>query len=46
MGRFYFADSVAVIAKELGITESAVYKEIKKLRKDLKIFLELKEVYV
>lgn len=46
MGRFYFADSVAVIAKELGITESAVYKEIKKLRKDLKTFLELKEVYV
>lgn len=46
MGRFYFADSVAVIAKELKITESAVYKEIKKLRKDLKIFLELKEVYV
>lgn len=46
MGRFYFADPVAVIAKELGITESAVYKEIKKLRKDLKIFLELKEVYV
>lgn len=46
MGRFYFADPVAVIAKELGITESAVYKEIKKIRKDLKIFLELKEVYV
>lgn len=46
MGRFYFADPVAVIAKELGITESAVYKEIKKLRNDLKTFLELKEVYV
>lgn len=46
MGRFYFADSVAVIADELKITESAVYKEIKKLRKDLRTFLELKEVYV
>lgn len=46
MGRFYFADPVAVIAKELGITESAVYKEKKKLRNDLKTFLELKEVYV
>lgn len=46
MGRFYFADSVAVIADELKITESAVYKEIKKLRKDLRIFLEMKEVYV
>lgn len=46
MGRFYFADSVAVIADELKVSESAVYKEIKKLRKELRIFLEQKEVYV
>lgn len=46
MGRFYFADSVAVIADELKVSKSAVYKEIKKLRKELRIFLEQKEVYV
>lgn len=46
MGRFYFADSVTVIADELKVSKSAVYKEIKKLRKELRIFLEQKEVYV
>lgn len=36
MGRFYFFDSVATIAKELQITESAVYKALSKLKKSLK----------
>lgn len=46
IGRFYFSEPVAVIASELKITQSAVYKELKKLRKDLKDFLESQEVYV
>jgi len=46
VGRFYIAETVENIAKELGLTDSSVYKEIKKIKKGLKAHLERNEVYI
>lgn len=46
MSRFYLIEPVSVIAKELQITESAVYKELTKLKKELKNHLKSEGVYV
>ncbi len=39
LGRFWFCDSVRKIARELKLSESAVYKELEKLKKRLKEYL-------
>ncbi len=44
--RFYFVTPVAVIARELKITESAVYKELARLRRELRDYLAAHGVYV
>lgn len=46
MGRFYLADPVATIARELQVTESSVYKALSKLKRDLKKELLSKEVTI
>ena len=46
IGRFYMAESVESIARDLGVTASAVYKEIGKLRIGLKNHLERNGVYI
>ena len=46
LGRFWFVKPVKTISEELGISESAVYKELTNLKKDLKSFLESKGVSV
>ena len=46
IGRFYIADSVVNIANDLGITASAVYKELGKIKSKLKDYLERNEVYI
>ncbi len=42
MSRFYLVEPTWVIAKELNVTESAIYKKLTKLKADLKIFLKEK----
>ncbi len=46
IGRFYMAEPVESIARDLGVTASAVYKEIGKLRIGLKNHLERNGVYI
>lgn len=46
IGRFYIAESVQNIADDLGVTASAVYKEIDKITQGLKIHLEKNGVYI
>ena len=46
IGRFYIADSVQDIANDLGVTASAVYKELGKIKSQFKIHLERNGVYV
>lgn len=46
IGRFYMAEPVQDIADDLGVTASAVYKEIDKIKQGLKIHLEKNGVYV
>lgn len=40
IGRYYMAESVESIAKDLNMTASAVYKELGKLKSNLKNYLE------
>lgn len=40
MSRFYLVESVEVIAGELRVTQSAIYKKLTKLKADLKKYLE------
>lgn len=40
MSRFYLVEPIEVIARELHLTESAVYKKLTKLKADLKVYLE------
>ena len=42
VGRFYIGETVESIAQDLGLTSSAVYKELEKLKKGLKTQLERK----
>lgn len=46
VGRYYMAESVQSIAKELGITVSAVYKALDKIKIGLKGYLERNGVYI
>ena len=46
LGRFWFVQPVKMISEELGVSESAVYKELTSLKKGLKAFLESKGVSV
>ena len=46
VGRFYMADTIENIAKELGITTSSVYKAIDRIKKGLKSYLQGKVVYL
>lgn len=46
VGRFYMADTIENIAKELGITTSSVYKAIYRIKKGLKSYLQGKGVYL
>ena len=46
VGRYYMAESVEEIARALGITESAVYKELTKIKRGLKKHLEENEVNI
>ena len=46
MGRFWFFDPVKDIAAELGTTESNVYKEITKLKSELKKYLNERGISV
>ena len=44
--RYYFAESIDRIAKDLGVSASAVYKELSKIRDGLKEHLERNGIYV
>ena len=46
LGRFWFVKPVKTLSEELGVSESAVYKELSNLKEDLKSFLESKGVSV
>ena len=46
VGRYYMSESVEEIAKALGVTESAVYKELTKIKRGLKKHLEENEVNI
>jgi RNA polymerase sigma-70 factor (ECF subfamily) len=46
MERYYMAGSVSDIAKALRLTESAVYKELTKIKLGLKMHLERNEIYI
>lgn len=46
VGRYYMAESVEEIARALGITESAVYKDLTKIKRGLKKHLEENEVNI
>ncbi len=46
IGRFYMAETVQSIAEELGVSSSAIYKEIEKLKQGLKTHLIRNGVYV
>ena len=44
--RFYMAESVENIAKDLGIAVSTAYREMEKIKRGLKDYLEKREVYI
>ena len=44
--RFYFAEPVEEIATELSISVATVYREIERIRKDLKVYLERNDIYI
>ena len=46
MSRFYLVEPIGVIAKELGVSESMVYKRLTKLKTELKKFLRKKGVFL
>ena len=46
MERYYMAGSVSEIAAALRLTESAVYKELTKIKLGLKMHLERNEIYI
>ncbi len=46
MGRFYMVDTVESIAEELVISVPTVYRELDKIKRGLKVYLERKGVYV
>ena len=44
--RFYLAESVETIAKDLSISVPTVYREIEKIKQGLKNHLERNEVFI
>lgn len=44
--RFYFAEPVEEIATELSASVATVYREIERIRKDLKVYLERNDIYI
>ena len=46
IGRFYIADEVSKIAKELNVSISSVYKELEKIKEGLKTYLNERGVYI
>lgn len=46
IGRYYMSESVERIAKDLNVTASAVYKELRKIKSELKMYLERNGVYI
>ncbi len=44
--RYYMAEPVEAVAYDLGIGKSTVYRELDKLKSDLKRYLEINEVYI
>ena len=46
IGRYYLSSPVELLASELGLTPSAVYKELGKTKEKLKRYLEQNGVYV
>ena len=46
VGRFYMGDKPEVIARELHVNVSTIYRAIDKIRKGLKVHLERKGIYV
>lgn len=46
IGRFYMADSVERIADDLNIAKATVYRELEKIKQELKFHLEKNEVYI
>ncbi len=46
IGRFYMADTLETIAKELGINSSTVHRELKKIKQALKLYLKRNGVNV
>ena len=46
VGRFYLSNTLETIAQELGTNVTAVYREIKKIKKSLKAYLERNGEYL
>lgn len=46
IGRYYFARDVGELAQECGVTKSAVYKELTKLKQGLREYLKKRGVWV
>lgn len=46
IGRFYMGDKLETIADELKINASTVHREIEKIKKGLKMYLEKEDIYV
>ena len=44
--RFYFAEHVEEIATELSVSVATVYREIERIKKDLKVYLERNDIYI
>ena len=44
--RFYLAEPVETIAKELSASVATVYREIERIKKDLRVYLERNDIYI
>lgn len=44
--RFYFAEPVEEIATELSVSVATIYRELERIRKDLKVYLERNDIYI
>lgn len=44
--RFYFSEPVEEIATELSVSVATVYREIERIKKDLKVYLERNDIYI
>lgn len=44
--RFYFSEPVEEIATELSVSVATAYREIERIKKDLKVYLERNDIYI